>query len=293
MRCPYCSKEFKTWKSVYPHMASCTKNTGEYFVHSELGPIHYTKILEYNGIIPLTNALKSFRRRGFDIPNIRRAWSREECIQAIHDFCVENGRIPASTDFENSGSKYPSRSTVSRLFGTWNKAIEAAGFEPEYIGRGWSREECIQAIHDFCVENGRIPQYRDFNKTDGKYPSCTTVSKLFGSWNVGIEAAGFESKNIGRDWSCEECIQAIHDFWAEHGCIPQYRDFSKTDGKYPSSLTVSKLFGSWNVAIEAAGYTPNIQNGLGISTYGKDGQVYRSKAEATFCDNYLFEQYDY
>ena len=166
-QCPYCSKGFKTWKSVRGHISNCVKNTGEYFVHQELGPIHHTKIAEYRNIIPLEIAVRNLRDRGFEVPKI------------------------------------------------W---------------QDWHPEECIQAIHDFCAEYGRIPQQRDFNKTDGKYPAAGTVSRLFGSWNKGIEAAS---------------------------------------------------------------YTPSMRSGLGILTIGKDGHQYLSKMEAYFCDKYLFEQYNY
>ena len=52
-------------------------------------------------------------------------------------------------------------------------------------------------------------------------------------------------------------------------------------------------FGSWNKAIEAAGFTPNINDGFGIRTLGKDGILYRSQYEAKFADNYLYNKYKY
>ena len=48
-----------------------------------------------------------------------------------------------------------------------------------------------------------------------------------------------------------------------------------------------------NKAIEAAGFEPNIQNGFGIDTYGLDGHLYRSQAEAYFADNFLYGKYKY
>ena len=290
-QCPYCSKGFKTWKGVRGHLVSCVKNTGEYFVHQEKGPIHYTKILEYQGIIPLKDALRSLRKRGFDIPKIRRAWTPEECIQAIHDFCVENGRIPQTRDFENSEGKYPSIKTIVRYFGSWNSGIEATGYTP-IIQKDWSPERCIQAIHDFWEENGYIPQSRDFKNSGGKYPSSFTVSNLFGSWNKAIKAAGY-TPIIQKDWSPERCIQAIQMFYTENDRIPVSRDFTKSDGKYPSNGTVSNLFGTWNKGIEAAGFISASCSIYGVLTIGKDGHQYLSKMEAYFCDKYLFEQYDY
>ena len=166
-QCPYCSKEFKTWKSVRAHTSSCTKNTGEYYVHQGLGPIHYTKIMDYQFTFSTLNAVACFRRRGIHIPNFQLKWTKESCIQAIKDFHAEN-----------------------------------------------------------------------------KY-------------------------------------------------TPQVRDFEASEGKYPSNTVIRKHFAFWNKAIEAAGFGPNIQSGFGILTYGKDGHLYRSRAEANFADTCLFEKYDY
>jgi hypothetical protein len=62
---------------------------------------------------------------------------------------------------------------------------------------------------------------------------------------------------------------------------------------FPTATTVRKYFGTWNNAIEAAGYIPNIQNGFGINTEGLDGHLYRSSAEAYFADTFLYNKYIY
>jgi hypothetical protein len=100
-------------------------------------------------------------------------------------------------------------------------------------------------------------------------------------------------KNYRIKWSEDTIIQAIKAFYIKNNKIPAARDFNKTSYEYPNSRTVRNYFGTWNSAIEKAGFIPNIQNGYGIDTKGLYGHTYRSKYEAYFADNYLFGTYDY
>ena len=50
--CPYCNNTkplWKSWASIKSHIISCNKNTGEYFIDSNEGPIHY---INFIGIRP-------------------------------------------------------------------------------------------------------------------------------------------------------------------------------------------------------------------------------------------------
>jgi hypothetical protein len=95
-----------------------------------------------------------------------------------------------------------------------------------------------------------------------------------------------------KEFSTQDIIQSIQQFYLENNRIPQSRDF-KHNSKYPNSTTVEKRFGSWNTAIEAAGYTPNDNYGYGINTLGKDKILYRSQVEAYFADNFLYNKFEY
>jgi hypothetical protein len=54
----------------------------------------------------------------------------------------------------------------------------------------YSANEIIELIRLFVNINGKIPEYRDFSFKNG-YTSADAVKYHFGSWNKGIEAAGF------------------------------------------------------------------------------------------------------
>lgn len=210
-------------------------------------------------------------------------------IENIQQFYTEHGRIPRYKDFIDSKGKYPNPFKIVKEFGSWNRAIQQAGFLNTQ--KAWTKEEIIQAVKNFYSQEGRLPRNRDFIASNGKYPSPPKVVREFGSWNQAIKEAGFIPTQIHKIWTKEEIIKVIQDFYKENNTIPQMRDFIDSNGKYPGKTTVQKYFGSWNRAIEEAGFISN--KFFGISTYGKDGYCYRSKAEAYFADNFLFKQYKY
>lgn len=143
--------------------------------------------------------------------------------------------------------------------------------------------------------HGSKPRNRDF-KNNPDYPSCDTIVRYFGSFNAAIEAAGLKPNKTPSstftNFSKKGIILAIQEFYILNNRIPTTRDFI-ADDKYPVSSTVKEMFGSWNAAIEAAGFVPNIQSGYGVNTYGLDKHLYRSRAEAYFSDKYLYNLYDY
>ena len=59
----------------------------------------------------------------------RTVWSQEKIVEAIQKWGAEHGDSPRATDFVGKPD-YPALTTVIRYFGSWNHAIEAAGYEP-------------------------------------------------------------------------------------------------------------------------------------------------------------------
>jgi hypothetical protein len=92
--------------------------------------------------------------------------------------------------------------------------------------------------------------------------------------------------------SSDEILFNYVKVWVEKtGTIPSPRDWYNSD--YPKPRQVIEKFKTWNNFIKSSGFTPNIQNGYGIDTYGLDNHLYRSKAEAYFADTYLYGKYEY
>ena len=164
-------------------------------------------------------------------------WTREAVIAAIKTWAKRTGSPPTSNEWAKSqgvgglliegriGSR-PCAMTVHRIFGSWNAAIQAAGFEarpqryqvghPGYTPTRWTREKVIAAIKTWAKRHGAPPKLSDWQGIgrDAPHPSAPTVLRVFGSWNAGIEAAGFEPRmrrsahvrwHVNRDIVNPEC----------------------------------------------------------------------------------------
>lgn len=69
-------------------------------------------------------------------------------------------------------------------------------------GRGstliWPRERIIAAMKEWAKRNGRPPTAPEWVQSGPDHPSVRSVQYQFGSWNAGIQAAGFEPMKPGQ-----------------------------------------------------------------------------------------------
>ena len=56
-------------------------------------------------------------------------------MYAITLWYRKHSRTPFTSEWDQAGENHPSRQTVARVFGSWNAAMEAAGFTPRPRGR--------------------------------------------------------------------------------------------------------------------------------------------------------------
>ena len=64
--------------------------------------------------------------------------------------------------------------TIIERFGSWNKALEAAGLAT-YKRECFTKEDCIVLIQEKAKALGRIPKIEEMTK-------ISTIYKKFGSW---------------------------------------------------------------------------------------------------------------
>ena len=121
------------------------------------------------------------------------------------------------------------------------------------------------------------------------YPEIHTLSTIMD----GLSIRGINIDYIRQQcWSKDNILTKLKEFTLSNNRSPIALDFSN-DINYPSHQTVVNHFGSWNQALLEAGLEININSGFGIPTIAKDNIKYRSKAEAYFVDNYLYNKYLY
>jgi hypothetical protein len=216
--------------------------------------------------------------------------SKEQLIQLGLDYLKKYDMQPSGKTWsvKNGGC---SKDRIYEVFGSWPNYIKELSnldstVKQTFTNKSWTKETIIESLKSYYSIYGKSPTSKSIKKSNGQFPSINTATDFFGSWNNALMAANLPINTLHGFHTKNSIIESILDYIATTGEIPGNRDLS-------ISTTASTLFGSWNAAIEAAGFEPNIQNGFGIDTYGLDGHLYRSKSEAYFVDNFLFNKYEY
>ena len=120
-----------------------------------------------------------------------RQWDQPAILDALHQFERAEGRAPTSSEF-SATTGLPGANTVAAHFGSWNRALIAAGLTRAPRPRRWGEAAVIAAMRAFATEYGRRPKARDFagGRQHGRWPHPSTVSCCCGSWNRALEKAG-------------------------------------------------------------------------------------------------------
>lgn len=117
---------------------------------------------------------------------------------ALREKGKELGRTPRQQDFA-VGS--PSAAMFYQVFGSWNKALEAAGFAPNRITkrqhhRGIDKDGCAGALRRLSEAlGGARPTMFDVVSPIGISAGCpalTVITMHFGSFKKALEYAGLD-----------------------------------------------------------------------------------------------------
>lgn len=140
-----------------------------------------------------------------------------------------------------------------------------------------------------CTNYGPI-SIDSINKYNNIYAFKQDYPLFSGTPSYFTSSRNYRNITLTRDsiWDKNTICNFIQQYYKNYNVIPSIRDTP-----IGIMFQVKKLYGTWNKAVEAAGLIPNIQNGFGINTYAKDGILYRSRAEAYFVDQFLFEKEEY
>lgn len=138
-------------------------------------------------------------------------------------------------------------STITRRFGSWNKAISLAGLEIENFSK-LSVDELLKDLKEVSIKLNKNSLTRDEYIKIGKY-STDSFRRHFGSWFKALEKAGLE-KTHNLNISNEELFENLEEIWTRLGRQPNFGEISKPLSKYSGSA-YSRRFGSWRKALEA------------------------------------------
>lgn len=116
--------------------------------------------------------------------------TRKSILHNIKKY-VNSNEISNSEEFFNHPDT-TSPATFYEKFNSWREAVDEVDKE---AFDHYTKEDVVSSIRKFNNKFGYISQIK-FKYTDG-YPSSTTASRMFGSWNEAVKAADIEPNEIG------------------------------------------------------------------------------------------------
>ena len=96
-------------------------------------------------------------------------------------------------------NEFPGIGSFQNRFGSWNKALEAAGIPTAKSGRGSGKNYSDEELLDFLrsayteLDQGQltISMYQNFaSQQENEFSGISSFQNRFGSWNKALEAAG-------------------------------------------------------------------------------------------------------
>lgn len=189
------------------------------------------------------------------------AWTRIEIIATMQAWAQEHGRSPEWADWLHAGAGQPNSLTVRAHFGTWNKALRAAGLKtvpwPQPRPREWGRLEGVKALQAWARKHGRPPRPMEWAHATREHPCATTVREHFSTWQAALNAAGLQPQprppHRATPWAPADILTALQQWAAQHGRAPVAFDWITATREHPCAATVRNRYGAWNEALAAAG----------------------------------------
>ena len=108
----------------------------------------------------------------------------EDLIEDLKSVYLQIGKEKLSIkDYDLYGNF--SSSTVSRKFGTWNKALNIAGISP--CNQFYGDEDFMANLRDVWLKLGKQPTRRDMDKRELSSITSTAYLRKFGTWYKALD----------------------------------------------------------------------------------------------------------
>lgn len=136
-------------------------------------------------------------------------WTKERILEKFQEWNELYGEPPYANvwnqpcklDPRTGMRMWPSTPKVVDQFGSWSRAMRAAGFtprgekkvlkgEPSPPRREWTDEELIERLRTWADAHGLPPSQADWPRATDEWPSHSQVSRRWGNFNKGVKAAG-------------------------------------------------------------------------------------------------------
>ena len=181
---------------------------------------------------------------GFDPRSPQAEVSDDELLAELKALAEELNERPSATQMNRHGDYWAS--TYRNHFGSWNAALEAAGFDRRTPREEIPATELINELQRVADTLDKTPSMNDF-RSEGAY-SCTVYRERFGSWNKAVRAAGLEP--LQTEHTRADLLDELRRLATEFDQRPTV-SLLREHGKY-SLRTYQRRFDSWSNAVDLA-----------------------------------------
>ena len=119
----------------------------------------------------------------------------------------------------------------------------------------YSDEQLISCLVNLQTNLGHVPSIAEFDSSEG-HPSANTCVLRFGSWNKALRTAGLKPRREPKNYTDDQLIASLIALYEKLDHVPTMGDVDE-EPSIPSSVTFSRRFGNWNLALKAAGLALN------------------------------------
>jgi 5-methylcytosine-specific restriction endonuclease McrA len=175
-------------------------------------------------------------------------YTEEELLNGLHQLTADLGRPPTTAEMTQEGEY--GIGAYQRHFGTWNKALETAGYDPHVL-IDIPKSDLIDELERVHNRLGRSPTREEFAEISSY--STQPYRTSFGSWNGALRETGLpvvKHHFIPK----AELIEELQRVAGELGGSPSIAQMKKCGEYYPTLYT--KRFGTWNEALRSAELEP-------------------------------------
>jgi len=177
-------------------------------------------------------------------------WTREKIVREILRRESEGMALDLGGDDPVGSSLYQA---ASRVFGSWRNAVVAAGISPDKARAhdSWPPARVLSGIRSLARRK------RPLRPTELKrrYRALLNAARrCFGSWPKAVVAAGIDPAKLrpAASWTKERIIEAI----LKRALLDEPLNSHAVEPKSLVNAGTS-AFGSWGLALTAAGINPN------------------------------------
>jgi superfamily II DNA or RNA helicase len=186
-------------------------------------------------------------------------YSTEMLVQQLRDLARSLGRTPMTRDVARASSegRIASRSTFSKRFGGFEKALMAAGLQV----RSFDRATLAKQLSNLAAELGHTPTVADVNAASsrGSGANYATFLARFGSFNEALREAGLQI-NVSERQPRPVILEQLQSLARQLGATPTRKDIdrARAAGECVGMYQITAEFGSLTEALVVAGLELNV-----------------------------------